>query len=439
MKREDKTKTKMDSSEGIELKPLCDDAVAKITSEEVALSKPFNIVNLSVPHMKHLHIRGYVDFYGGYAEHSRQVLDNLHNTGKYCLKLTPIRTPIDIDPIVWNRMNQYVHNTAFNIDKSTFMCIGCPGWFREEFMPKERKAVAWTMIETDRLQPQMVEWLNNANVVWNPTEVDRNRMKRSGVKSELDVVHLGFDDNKYKTDVRALDIPQLRNRYVFGVLGSWNTRKGIKEIIHAYVSEFKPSDHVSLFMVCKYGTRPYEDDKYGREKDDKESWTIKYEFDQYLKEVGKTYKEIPHIGLLDIPVHENILPNIMARFNCLVGFSRGESTWLPGLQGMAMGIPIIQLANEQTNGFMDYLNDVAFLCEETELYDCDEEDYKGTSELYEGCKLAKGNIEELAHTMKRMYNYGDAAKESHQVLTGLQKAKDWTWSKTVEQINERLL
>ena len=116
-------KKKDDTSEGIDLKPVSDINNTKILTKEVAFSRPFHIQNLTAPFIKHIHIKGYVDFYGGYAEHCREVLDRLNDTGKYGLKLTPIKTPIDVDPVVWNRMNTYVHNPAFCIDKSDFLCI----------------------------------------------------------------------------------------------------------------------------------------------------------------------------------------------------------------------------------------------------------------------------------------------------------------------------
>jgi len=439
MKRIDKNsnKTKLDSSEGIELKPLCDESITKIISKEAGLSKPFNIVNLTAPNKKHLHIRGYVDFYGGYAEHCRRVLDGLHNTGKYCLKLTPIKTPVDIDPIVWNRMNKYVHPSYFNIKESDYLCIGCPGWFKKDFLPSDRKVIGWTMIETETVQPDLINFLNNADIIWNPTQICYDRMKKSGVSTEMDIVHLGYDEKEFNQDVLPLDIPQLRGRYVFGVLGSWNCRKGIKEIIHAFCKAFDKNDQVSLFMVCKYGTRPY-DETNGRLKEEKEKWCIKWEFEKYLEEIGLSKEDAPHIALLDIPVHESILPNIMANMNCLVGFSKGESTWLPGLQAMATGIPIIQLKSE-CSGFMDYLSDVAFLCEDSNLVMAEEEDYLGTSELYEGVKLAKGNVDELSHMIKEVYSIRKELKNSSNITNGINKAKDWTWDKSIEQINNRLL
>jgi len=429
--------TKLDTSSGIKLNPICDNLFQKINSKESAYNTIFNVVNLTTPFQKHLHIRGYVDFYGGYAEHTRKVLFGLQNSGKYNIKLTPIKTPIDIDPITWNDLNNFIYPVNFKMEKSDFLCIGCPGWFRKEFLPEDRRTIGWTMIETYKLQSKLVDILNNVDVVWNPTVVDYERMKRSGVKVNMEIVHLGYDDNEYNLEVKPVDIVQLRDRYVYGVLGSWNDRKGVKEIIQAFCRAFSKNDKVTLFMICKYGTRPY-DGSFGRSKEDIDKWNIKWEFKKYLEEINLNIENAPHIVLLDTPIHEEIMPNVMKNVDCLVGFSRGESTWLPGLQAMAMGIPIIQLKSE-CSGFMEYLHDVGFLCNESKLIDADNSMYEGTSELYEGCELAIGNVDELTDKFKFLYNYRDSVKKDKRVLNGIKKSKDWTWNKTINKINELLL
>jgi len=208
--------------------------------------------------------------------------------------------------------------------------------------------------------------------------------------------------------------------------------KNVRKIIQAFVQAFKPEDEITLLMCCKYGTRPF-----GKEKENEERWTIKYELDQYLIEVNKTIDQCPHICLVDIPLHESLMPHLMARFDCLVGFSMGESTWLPGLQAMAMEIPIIQL-NAETNGFMDYLGDVGFLCNNCEYEIADEELVDGTSEYYEGQKFAEGDINELIERMQRIYKERVTIRKNPKVQMGMNIAKNWTWEKTIEKVDKLL-
>lgn len=432
MKRKAK---KEDTSEGIELNPLSDPANSKILTAAEAFSRPFHIQNLVSPTLKHIQIKAYVDFYGGYAEHARQVILRLHDLNKYEIKLTPIKTPIDIDPITWQKMNNFIHNPSFKIKGSKFLCIAGPGHFQERFLPKDRDTIGWTMIETLQASDEVKEWVGNCSEVWCPTDADMRRFDGLNTKK----VHLGFDHKVYHKDVKPLDIVELRGKYVFGVFGSWNRRKGIREIIQTYCQTFAGRSDVALFLFCKYGTRPHADSVYGREKDEKEKWTVEWELNKYLAEIGMAWPQnAPQISILDVPVHDNLVPHLLKRMDCLVGFSRGESTWLPGLCAMAMKIPIIQLLSD-CSGFSEYLSDSSYMCREVEYVDTVAEDYLGTSEYYEGGKFAEGNTEELGETMRLvMLMRGNKLEE--RIVDKLQTlSKDWTWEKSIDRVNQLLL
>jgi len=412
----------------------CSEELKKITSSEAALSRPFNVVNLTSPNKINLHIRTYVDFYGGYAEHGRNVLFRLDDTGKYNLRLTPIKTPIDIDPIVWNRCNWYTKNPNFKKDESILLTIAGPGWMQKKYLSEHRVNIGWTMVESMEPHSDIVLWLENCDELWCPTDLDWARFAVAGIpETSLFRMHLGYDEKMYNQNIKPLDISNVRNRFVFGVLGSWNKRKNVKAIVQAFAQAFGPDDNVSLLLCCKYGTRPY-----GEEKENDERWTIVHEFNQYLEEIKKSPDEYPHMCLIDVPLHESVMPHLLARFDCLVGFSMGESTWLPGLQAMGMGIPIIQLNADLTNGFLEYLHDVGFLCMEKEYIYADEELYKGTSEYYEGQKFAEGNVDELAGKMEEVYEDYDNKEMRDKIELGLKKAKDWTWDKAIEEVDIRL-
>lgn len=436
MKRKKKSQT--DAGKGIDLQPLCPGSLKRYTSSESVLSTPFEIVDLTAPHTHHLQIRSYFDFYGGYAEHARNILFGLNKLGKYTIKLSPIKTPVDIDPIIWQEVNRFINNPAFEMDKSEYLCIAGPGYFQKKYLPENRKVYGWTMIETLQVQKELVGWLEKADELWAPTDTDVRRFADAGLKN-ISKMHLGYDDKLYHEHVKPVNIPQLKERFVFGVLGSWNKRKGVKEIVQAFCKAFKKTDEVSLLLFCKYGTRPYENCIYGRDKDDGAKWTIQWELEKYLEEVGMTKAQAPHICVLDIPVHDVVVPHVLARFNCLLGFSRGESTWLPGLQAMAMRKPIIQHQND-CSGYMEYLEDVAFLCKDVTYEYADPELYLGTSGYYEHEKLAQGSVAELIEMMRFIYRnrFRHDLRDKGRIDVGVKKAKDWTWDKSIEAVHKRL-
>lgn len=419
-------KSKLDVSEGIEYMPLCPTEIAKVTSNEGALSRRFHAHDLVAQHKINLHIRGYMDYYGGYAEHTRNVVYGLQDTGRYNIKVANIKTPVDVDPIVWQKNNWFINNDI-DVSDSTFMAIAGPGWLQKKFLPEDRKVVGWTMIESLNFSDECSKWLQNADWLLCPTDTDVRRAVRAGVKNHYKI-HLGFDEKRYNPEVKQMNIAGLENRFVFGVLGSWNIRKGIKEIITAYCKSFSSSDKTTLLLCSKYGNR-----KWGDNKDDKERWTIQYEFNEIIKSIGK--KDLPHIALIDIPVHEEVLPHIMARFDTLVGFSSGESTWLPGIQAMGMKIPVIQLSNECC-GYMEYLNDDnAYLCKDVKYEKCSEEFWRTTSEYYEDQIFGYGDYLELAQMMKDVYFEKYNNKNNGKIELAYQDSKLWTWESTINQLD----
>jgi len=414
------------------VKPYCPEDLVSIRTELGALSRPFCIGGYNAPHKRHLQIRGYVDFYGGYAEHTREVLRGLDETGQFALRLAPIPSPRDIDPVLANKMDWYTTNPSFRKEGSTFMTIAGPGHMQQSKISQDgRHKIGWTMIETLGVQPEIVEWLNNMDEIYAPTFVDKARFEQAGVKN-VSWMPLGYDPSKWNVLTNPMDISTVRNRYVFGVLGSWNVRKSVKEIVQAYATEFSSKDPVSLMLVCKYGTR-----KWGDDKEDEERWCIKWELEKYLKEIGRKEELIPHITILDVPLHPQVIPTVTARFNSLVGFSKGESTWLPGLEVGAQGKPIIQLASK-CSGFMDYLYGNPYMCQEVRMIEADAELYEGTSEYYKGQKLAHGNIEELRGMMRMVYMENGTKEQAE--ITGklLGKISKYPWKRTINLLKDRL-
>jgi len=366
-----------------------------------------------------------MDYYGGYAEHARQVVYGLHDTGGYNIKVSNIKTPVDVDPVTWQKNNWFVHN-AIDFAKSDFMAIAGPGWLQSKFLPQSRRVYGWTMIESKDYSQECADWLRNADVIICPTDTDVGRAKRAGANAVVKI-HLGFDDRLFNSLVQPISLTGMKNRFVFGVLGSWNIRKGIKEMIKAYCHAFDDKDEVTLLLVSKYGNR-----KWGEHKENKEYWTIAREFSEIMAECKLLKNNLPHIALIDIPVHETVLPHIMAGFDCLVGFSSGESTWLPGLQAMAMKIPVIQLANDCC-GYMEYMNDKnSFLCKEIKYEVCSEEFWRTTSEYYQGQVFGYGNWEELSSMMKKVFAERDFMLKAR--IAG-DTVKNWTWRDTIEALD----
>jgi len=411
---------------------ICPLDIQKVMTKEGILARPFQVGDFTAVHKKNIHIHGYVDFYGGYANHCREVLFGLDKSGIYNVKLSPIRSPRDIHPDLDSKMRWYINNPAFKKEGSTYLVVAGPGHLKENFIPHDgRRVIGWTMIETLGVQPEIVEWCNNADMILCPTEIDYLRFDKAGIKN-LAIVPIGYDPELYHSDVLPMDITNVRNRYVFGVSGSWNHRKGVEDIVHAYCMQFTSDDPVSLMLMCKYGNRPY-----GEYAEDKAHWGIRRELAECIDRLHMQPDQIPHICVVDRPLHPPALPHLYARADCLVGFSMGESTWLPGLEFTALGKPVIQLENAAC-GYMDYMHDSRYLCKNVEYVDCDETLYEGTSEYYGGQKMGKGNVYELAEMMQKVYDERGSLMQKNEIMHRQSQVVYRTWDHSIQKLMEVL-
>jgi glycosyltransferase involved in cell wall biosynthesis len=409
----------------------CPADISAVKTSEGVLSRGFSSGDFNAPKKSHVHIRAYVDFYGGYANHAREVINRLFDTGDHVIKLTPIKANPDIDPIEHNRMTWFTKNSAFRIEESDFLLIAGPGHLQKKFIPSARRVIGWTMIETLGVQERIVGWCNNADEIWCPTQIDMNRFKKAGIRN-LYHVPLGYDEKLYNPEVKPIHFNNIKNRYVFGVLGSWNIRKGVEDIVKAYCNAFDANDHTTLLLCCKYGSRPY-----GEKENDDGRWSIEYELNEIIDSLGIPREQLPHISIMDRPVHPNVLPHICARFDCLVGFSAGESTWLPGLELTAMGKPVIQLQSE-CSGFMDYLQGNRYMCKDVKYVKATQEMADGTSEYYINQELAVGDWTELSEKMILIRDEKGTNNQEVSIKMMQRQIRKYTWKDSIERIQERL-
>lgn len=409
---------------------ICPQDIGKILTSEGAMARSFMVGEAIGIKRKNVVIKGYTDFYGGYGNHCREVVLRLGESNRYNVKLDPIKSPIDIHPELFTKMNWYANNMAFTKKDSTLLLIAGPGYMRTGFHPDyPTRKLGWTMTETCDVPPEIAGWLNNMDMTLCPTEVDVNRCNRAGVLSTR-LCRIGYDETVYHPNVKKLNIANLANRYVFGYVGSWNYRKSVEDIVRAFCMAFTADDPVSLLLVAKYGNRPW-----GKDKEDKSKWGIRQELNEILSKITDDQSKLPHICVLDVPLHPPVIPHVYATIDALVGFSKGESTWLPGLELAGMYKPIIQLANEAC-GYMDYLADNRYMCRNINYRECGPELYEGTSEYYKDGRMGYGDVYELTDMMSRCYRERGTTIQKvcvDKLFTHVRS--EWTWRKSIQQLS----
>ena len=406
--------------------------IDNVKTKETALNLSFRVDDITIADKPNINVIGYIDTYSGYGNHCRNVLDGLNGTGNYNVKLTALKSISDVDPAITGRYKNNLYMDKFNYEDSISLSITAPGYMQKDLIPKCKKSFSWTMTETNQIPKHIAQLCKNVDTIICPTITDKDKFEKAGIKNSV-VCNLGYDDKLYNKETPKLDISNLRGRYVFGAVGSWNARKSPKAIVKAFCKAFKSSDKVSLLFVSKYATVEYEDRVL--------AWDIRAELDSYINEAvdefGLDYNKLPHITLTDKTIHESVMPLLMSRIDCLVGLSCGESTWLPGLEMAAIGRPIIQLANPFA-GYMEYLYDSRYLCSEVSNEKVGIEFTKGISDYYKDSYMAFGNYNELSEKMIMVYKDIDSVAQMDTIDKVRCKVLNRTWKDSLLKLRNIL-
>ncbi len=384
---------------------LCNEAFSSITDVNALSYFPFQLYELSSVQKIDLKIIAFTDFAGGYARHGRELVEYLSNCGMFNVKLEKLKSNIDIDPFTYQKF-KHLQKTEINEDNFVEIIIGAPGQLERLKESKARYKIGYTMAETDRVDSEFIEMCKWCDELFLPTKLDVIRFNKAKINYDIKLTHmpLWVDCPKVMKKLeraKLVNVPD--NNFIFMFNGTWNKRKGVHEIIEAFLREFSSDELVSLVMLTKYATTPFDDIKRDRKKEHKDKWNMKWEYDYILKETGlDRKKDKPHICILDVPIDEAILKNFLINAQVCVAASRGESTWLPGLEFGALGITCIQTA---WGGHLDYLNSWNSYQTIFEGFeDCDDELFHGVSDYYtKESKMVCLSVQAIQKNMRKAF------------------------------------
>jgi glycosyltransferase involved in cell wall biosynthesis len=174
--------------------------------------------------------------------------------------------------------------------------------------------IGYTMCESDEIGTPWVGACCNMDYVFVPNEFNREVFTRAGVpEDKIRVVKQGIDTERFSYYERPI-----RDMYTFGMVGYMNgvegagDRKGVFDVIRAFVSEFLPWEPVRL----------------------------------YIKSSNKDFGFYSHYTDPRISVdirHLNTeeMVNLYHIFDCFVFPSRAEGVGMPPREAMSTGLPVI--------------------------------------------------------------------------------------------------
>jgi glycosyltransferase involved in cell wall biosynthesis len=197
--------------------------------------------------------------------------------------------------------------------------------------PRDQRAIGFATFETFEPPDSWITALNKNDAIICPSKFNYKIFAHSKIDKPIFYIPHCFDITRFNDQVIPMEKKQ---KFTFLYFGTWKKRKGWNILIEAFLKSFTMNDEVQLLIKT---------DKANIAEAD-----IKKMQDAYSHK-----KDLPPI-VLERRIYDSLhLSTFLKSVHCLVSPTLGEGFGLPGLQCMALGVPII-ITNFA--GCQDYAN-----------------------------------------------------------------------------------
>lgn len=194
-----------------------------------------------------------------------------------------------------------------------------------------KKTIGFATYETYQPPEAWADILNKNDAIIVPSKFNYKIFSHMKINKPVYYIPHCLNMEVYNRDVLPL---YEYDKYTFLFMGIFRERKGYKQLIEAWLKEFKSDDNVQLVI-----------------KTDRTEKAQDY-VEKIKKQIGIN-KGFAPILFENKVFDEKDLPKYLKSVDCLVSPTMGEGFNLPGLQCMALGIPVI-ITN--FSGCQDYAN-----------------------------------------------------------------------------------
>lgn len=177
--------------------------------------------------------------------------------------------------------------------------------------------IAFNVWESTRQPEHFFNKLKEFDQIWVPTEWQRQCTIEQGMSADkVFVVPEGVDlERFYPIDHKP------NKKFQFMIFGRWDYRKYTREMVQAFVEEFKNDDNVELILSAD---NPYPVDSYKSTEERLEKYGL----------------QDPKIKILHFPSDKDYTKYLQTG-DCLIGVSRSEGWGLPQCESLACGTPTL--------------------------------------------------------------------------------------------------
>jgi glycosyltransferase involved in cell wall biosynthesis len=283
--------------------------------------------------MANIHYIGFVFSNTGFATAGRGNILALHKSGKHRIRITAL--DFQTYAKIAGKDNDTLKNllTLSKAPNEIQIYHSIPDLQRR--VKKDGHNIGVGTFETYDPPASWIELYNKNDALIVPSQFNYEVFKKAGIYKPIFHIPHCIDFSIYHLGILPL---KKYDRFTFLFIGAWKERKGYKELIQAWIEEFKFNEKVQLVIK----TPQYK------------------EAESYLRDNCKN-KDCAPILVEKETYDEEVMARFIKSANCLVAPSMGEGLFLPGIQSMAVGVPVI-ITNY--SGCKDYANnETVFLLE----------------------------------------------------------------------------
>ncbi len=267
--------------------------------------------------------------FSGYAVAARNYVHALHRAGLDISihPLDDIRVLKLVDPKHWLL---YMNLRSKKLTPDTILIYHCLPTMQRRVKAKGKPTVGFCVFEGSEIPSLWMKYLNSNTAVVTASQFNKDAL--TDLNKPLHRIPHCLDFNIY-----IPECPKWKEYDVFTFLfvGTWKNRKGVSELLQAWIEEFGTDSSVQLLLK----TEPRRAQSF----------------------IYKKYGRVKNIHIISQKFTDDKMPGFIRSTDCLVSPTLGEGFGLPALQAMAVGVPVI-ITN--FSGVKEYANkDTATLIE----------------------------------------------------------------------------
>jgi len=330
------------------------------------------------------------------------------------------------DPLLPNRILELEKKDSLGSD----ICIQHVLPHMMDYNTRFKKNIGLYASETSNFSGS--NWARKINCMdeaWVINEQMVDAAKESGVNVPIKIVPHATNFSKFESNHKKINIPNIKNSFVFYFIGEMNNRKNLAAFIKAFHLEFDPNEPVSILIKSnRYGMSPEECAMEIKNVCDK----IKLSLKKY-----KNIEDYKEDLIITDYLSEEELYGLHRACDCFVMPSYGEAWSIPAFDAMGFGkTPICS----NTGGMADYLGGAGILVEGRW------EPVFGMSDTFEDLFTGEENwysvdINELRKAMRKMYEMRseqESDKYAKMKRSGLSQAMKYSHENIGKLIKELL-